>query len=130
MEERRVVDPEARADDRVVLVAGGADRVEAAVRLLQLASGDVELARRQLVLEQGEARSRGQPTSATQRRIGVEPVRGRLRRVEIRVELSLDDGDAIPGHAMAGDSVGFAGGPPFYRRHPGLPAGGGSHLHP
>ncbi len=44
VEERRIVDPQSRPDNRVVLVTGGADRVEAAVRLLQLARRHVELA--------------------------------------------------------------------------------------
>jgi hypothetical protein len=43
VEERRIVDSKLRADDGVVLVAGRADRVEAATRLLQLARGDVDL---------------------------------------------------------------------------------------
>ena len=99
MEEGRIVDPQPGADHGVVLVASRADRVEAAVRLLELARGDIQLARGELVLEEGERAGRGQPASVPQRGIGGKPVRCRLCALEVRVELSLDGRDAVPGHA-------------------------------
>ena len=69
VEEGGIVDAQACPDDRVVLVAGGADRVEAAVRLLQLACGDIQLARGKLVLEQREG--------GGGRQLGAVPQRGR-----------------------------------------------------
>ena len=116
MQEGRVVDPQARTDDRVVLVTGRADGVEAAVRLLQLARRDVELARRHLVLEQRQRGTRRRPTVRAQRFGRLEPMCRGLRGLEIGVELSLDDGDAIPGHSVADDSADSVDGraAPFY----------------
>ena len=100
VEERRVVDAQARAEDRVVLVAGRADGVEAAGRLLQLAGGDVDL----------RARRAGPRTSPAPRpRSASVPARSgawgaagwaRPRRSRDRCRAVLDDGDAIPGHSM------------------------------
>ena len=61
---------ELRAEDHVVLVAGTADGVEAAIRLLQLARRHVELARGELVLEQLDRLSGGQPAPFMQGRLG------------------------------------------------------------
>jgi hypothetical protein len=105
VEECRVVDPQPRPDHRVVLVTGGADCVEAAIRLLQLAGGHVELSRRDLVLEQCECRCDGQLAAFSKRGSRLEPRGRRLRGVEIAVELALDDVDTVPGHAVVDDSL-------------------------
>jgi hypothetical protein len=114
MEECRVVDAELRADDGVVLVAGRADRVEAAPGLLQLARGDVDLTRGELVLEEPERRRDVQGRTGMEGLVRGKQRGGRLGGGEIRIEAVFDDRDAIPGHAAGpawGVVVGLGAGP-------------------
>jgi hypothetical protein len=85
-------------------MARRADGVEAAVRLLELSRGNVDLPRCELIFEQAHRRSGGQVRPRTERRTRLQPVLGRFGVLEIVVELSLDDGDAIPGHAAGGSA--------------------------
>jgi hypothetical protein len=98
MKERGIVDAQQRADHCVLLVARRADRVEAAVRLLQLARRHVQLAREDLILEQLDRLAGGQAATCPE---GVLASDGRARgdgARKVRVEGGFDDGDAIPGH--------------------------------
>jgi hypothetical protein len=86
VEECRVVDSQLGTHHHVVLVSGAADRVEAAVRLLQFARGNVQLARRELVLEQLDRLAGAQPASLAQRSVRDEPGRGGSCPRQVRVE--------------------------------------------
>ena len=112
VQERRIGDPQLCSERDVVLVARAADGVEAAVRLLELACGNVELARQDLVLEQLDRLARRQSAPRAQRRIARQHA-GRVGGGrEIGVERGLDDGDTIEGHARDSrcSKVGVAGG--------------------
>ena len=98
VQEGRVVDPQLRADHRVVLVARAADGVEAAVRLLQLARGHVDLAADDLVLEQLDRLARGQRAAGTQRIVGLEGRCGGCQSGEEGIEGILDHADPVKGH--------------------------------
>ncbi len=98
MQECRVADAQLRADDRVLLVSGAADRVEAAVRLLQLARRDVDRAAQHLVLPQADRVPRRQAAARAQRRRRLDRCAG-LGAREVGVERRLDDGNTIERHA-------------------------------
>ena len=98
VEEGRVGDPQLGAEDRVVLVAGTADGVEAAVGLLQPPSGHVQLAAGDLVLEQLDRPSGGQGRARAQRRVRLHAGNGR-QAAEESVQGILDHGDPVEGHA-------------------------------
>ena len=92
----------AAPSDCIVLVAGGADGVEGPIRLLQLASGDIERARGDLVLEQLNRLAGGEAAPLMQGGIGGQAL-GRVRGSgEVVVERALDDGDTVEGHAQWG----------------------------
>src|SRR5205814_6164227 len=74
VQEGRVADPQLRSEDRIVLVAGGADGVEAAVGLLQLARRDVERPAGDLVLPQLDG------LAGRERRAWSERIVGRQQR--------------------------------------------------
>ena len=98
MEEGRVVDPELSTQDRVVFVTGGADGMEAAVGLLQLARGDVDCAAGDLILPQLD-RPAGRQGGARSQGIVRCQQRCRLSGLfEELVESALDDCDAVEGH--------------------------------
>ncbi len=98
MEEGWVADPQLGADDRVVLVARPADGVEAAIRLLQLARGHVDLPADDLVLEQRHRLVRGQRATGTQRIVGLEGRCGGCQSGEEGIEGILDHADPVKGH--------------------------------
>ena len=98
MEQGRVVDPQLCAKDRVVLVTGRADGVEAAVGLLQVASGDVDDAAGDLVLPHLDGLARREPGSGSQWSVGSQQRCRWSGRFEELVEGALDDGDAVGGH--------------------------------
>ena len=98
VQEGGVVDPQLRAEHRVVLVARAADRVEAAVRLLQLARRDVDLPAEELVLEQLDRLVRGQAASGTQGIVGLKGRWGGCQSGEEGIERILDHADPVKGH--------------------------------
>ncbi len=111
MQEGRITHPQSCADDRVVLVSRGADGVEAAIRLLQLPRGDIELARRELVLEHFHGSNGRQSAPVPEVRARAEPGDDRLSEGQIFIELVLDDGDAVPGHAVGQTRLDVGGTP-------------------
>ena len=91
-----------RAQHGVVLVAGGADGVEGPIRLLQLAAGDVDRTRGDLVLEQLDRPAGGQAAALADGGVEFQGL-GRIGGSgEVVVERVLDDGDAVEGHARRG----------------------------
>ncbi len=102
MKERRIGDAQDRPQHGVVLVAGGADGVEGSIRLLQLASGDIDRARGDLVLEQLNRLPGSEAAPLMQGGIGGQ-VLGRVGGSgEVVVERALNDGDTVEGHAQSG----------------------------
>ncbi len=101
VEEGGIRGPQLCPEDGVVLVAGAGDGMEAAVRLLQLTSGAIDLAARDLVLEQLDGSAGCEDGPGMQGIVQAESGCGGRQAGEQRIQRILDDGDPIEGHAEA-----------------------------
>ena len=99
MQKARIGGAQLRTEDRVLLVPRAADRVEALAVPLELTGDHVEDAGQDLVLEELDRLTCRQERAGTQRVVGPEVPVWPLGSFEIRVEVSLDDSDAVCTHA-------------------------------
>src|SRR5690606_1521199 len=102
VEERRIGGPEGSCDRRVALVAGGADGVEAAPLVLELASTKVDMAALELRAEELERIAHREQAVGMQRlaRLAARRVHPRRQREDGFDEALVDEGCAIEGRGV------------------------------